>query len=284
MSRIVLETTKVKNTTRIFDMKEKVIKIPFSQNASQVTTGVTLKSGLVITDCFVNVTAAAAGTLNVGLGSTGVDNLIDALSCAATGYKYRDSIESEFLNPLYGAPGSNYVNTAAGLAIGGTVQKVKTANAIEYMIDGIRYSKAATDDLFTFSGWDCAASKAKGAFLYLDTAGAASIVGTADAADVASIVWPDPVVADKCCVGYVTVLQSAGGGFTGATTGFNDATTTDAYTDAVSGTNGSTFGLTDALVAQMGGVRLTSDYEVFYTTSAHAIAGWVYIVVRGGFE
>jgi hypothetical protein len=152
------------------------------------------------------------------------------------------------------------------------------------MIDGIRYSKAATDDLFTFSGWDCATSKAKGAFLYLDTAGAASIVGTADADSVGAIVWPDPVVANKCCIGYVTILQSGGGGFTGATTGFNDATTTDAYLDAVSGTNSSTFGLSDQLVSVMGGVRLTSDYEIFYTTSAHAIAGFVYVVVRGGFE
>jgi hypothetical protein len=272
------------STARIFDMPERVIKFPFSQNATQISTGITLGSGLVVTDVFVNVTAAAAGTLNVGLGSTAVDNVIDALSCASTGYKYRDVIESEFLPSQYGAAGGNFVNTAAGLAVGGTVQKVKTANAIEYTIDGIRYSKAATDDLFTFSGWDCAASKAKGAFLYLDTAGAASIVGTADAASVSAIVWPDPVVAGKCCIGYVTVLQSGGGGFTGATTGFDDATTTDAYTDAVSGTNSSTFGLTDQLVPAMGGVRLASDSEIFYTTSAHAIAGWVYIVVKGGFE
>lgn len=283
MSRIVLDSAKVANTARIFDMKEKVIKFPFSQNATQVSTGITLKSGLVITDAFVRVTTAAAGTLNVGLGSSGVDNLIDALSCSATGYKYRDVIESEFLPPVMGAPGGNFVNTAAGLAIGTTATKVKTANAIEYTIDGVRYSKAATDDLFTFSGWDCADTKSKGAFLYLDAAGAASIVGTADAADVASIVWPDPVVDGKCCIGKVTVTQS-GGGFTGGTTGFDDATTTDLYTDAVSGTNASTFGLTDQLVAQMGGIRLTSDYEIYYSTSAHAIAGWVYIVVRGGFE
>jgi hypothetical protein len=116
MSRIVLDSPEISNTTRIFDMKEKVIKIPFSQNATQVTTGITLKSGLVITDVFVNVTAAAAGTLNVGLGSSGVDNLIDAVSCASTGYIYRDGIESEFMAPVYGAPGGNYVNTAAGVA------------------------------------------------------------------------------------------------------------------------------------------------------------------------
>jgi hypothetical protein len=175
-------------------------------------------------------------------------------------------IESEFLPSAYGAPGGNYVNTAAGLAIGTTTTKVKTANAIEYTIDGIRYSKAATDDLFTMTGMDTTAStKYNGAFLY------------------PGITWPDPVVADKCCIGYVTVVKSDGA-FTGGTTALNAANVTAAYTDGVSGTNSSTFGLTDQLVPSMGGLRLTSDYEIYYSTSAHAIAGFVYIVVKGGFE
>lgn len=285
MSRIHLASPKVAATTKIYDMPERVIKFPFSQNATQVTTGITLKSGLWITDIWANVvTGVASGKLHVGLGSSGTDNLIDNLDCATAGYKYRDVIESEFLPSAYGAPGGNYVNTAAGLAIGTTTTKVKTANAIEYTIDGIRYSKAATDDLFTMTGMDTtAANKYNGAFLYLDSAGAASIVAATEGATLAGITWPDPVVADKCCIGYVTVVKSDGA-FTGGTTALNAANVTAAYTDGVSGTNSSTFGLTDQLVPSMGGLRLTSDYEIYYSTSAHAIAGFVYIVVKGGFE
>lgn len=272
-------------TTRVFDMPERVIKFPFSQNAVAKRTGVVLQSGMWITDIFVQVTTAVGGSsLNVMLGSTGVDNLIDALSCAATGWFYRDALESEFLPSLYGVPGGNHVNTSAGLAIATTKTKVKSVNSIEYFIDGVRYVKAGTDNLFDLTGMNTTGgTKYNGAFLYLDAAGTASIVAATEGATEAAIAWPDPVVADKCCVGKVVVTKSDGA-FTGGTTDLDAANVTATYTNAVSGTNSSTFGLSDRIAMGMLGMRLTSDLELYYSTSAHAVAGWVYVVVRGGFE
>ena len=282
MSRIIMTPSKVQPTARVFDMKERVIKFPFSQNATQLGTGIKLGAGLIVTDIFVKVDAAAAGTLNVGLGSNG-DNLIDALSCAATGYKYRDVLESAFLPSQYGAAGGNYVNTAAGIAIGTTTTKIKSANAIEYTIDGIRYTKAATDDLWIpASVATSAVDLFNGCYLYLDAAGAQSVVDGTEAATLAGITWPDPVVAGKCCIGKITLSDSVGAFVAGeALTGGN---VTVVYTDAVSGTNDDVFGLTSQLVPAMGGVRVATEAEIVYSTSAHAISGWVYVVVRGGFE
>lgn len=115
---------------------------------------------------------------------------------------------------------------AAGLAAGTTPAKVKSVNAIGYIVNGRTYNKAATDDCWTLSGTALGAGEVCAFFLLLDAAGTASIqqsaikkasttTSTTERYVPGAFNWPDPV--DKCVVGACVV--TATGTFTpGSTT------------------------------------------------------------------
>lgn len=120
----------------------------------------------------------------------------------------------------------NYALTSGALAIGTTVQKVKTAKDVNYVINGRAYLKAATDDLFTLSGTTSTARQVTAFYLWLDTAGAASVTQSAikEASTSTSTTtryvagsfgWPE--VTDKALIGAV-VVTNAGSSFIPGTT------------------------------------------------------------------
>lgn len=116
------------------------------------------------------------------------------------------------------------------LAIGFTTTKAKTVGAITYVINGLAYTKAATDDLYTLSGTALTTHQVCAFFLYLNAAGTASIeqsaIATASTASSGYVAgafqWPDPV--DKACIGALLV-KSAGAVFTPGTTALTSVTT-----------------------------------------------------------
>lgn len=93
--------------------------------------------------------------------------------------------------------------TTGALAIGGTATKVKSAAALNYCINNVLYTKAATDDLFAHTDLTVqAANTTKYYLLCMDTSAAGSIVqGTATE-------LPD-VPAGKCAVGYLKIVTVA---------------------------------------------------------------------------
>lgn len=118
--------------------------------------------------------------------------------------------------------------SSGAIAIATTVQKVKSTATINYLINGVYYSKAATDNFWVLTGFDCSASMYNKCLLCIDDAGAMQIAPGTEAAAAADVVLP-AIPANWAVCGYVQVQQSAGGAFTGGTTGLNDATTTDTY-------------------------------------------------------
>ena len=120
--------------------------------------------------------------------------------------------------------------SVAGLAIGTTTSKAKTANAVDYQIHGRAYRKAATDDLFTLSGTALATHQVCAFFLYLDSAGTASVeqsaIKTASTAGSGyfegAFDWPAPV--GKSVIGAL-LIKSGGSTFTPGSTALTTVTT-----------------------------------------------------------
>lgn len=84
------KSTKVIAGTKVWSAPLRVLRVPFSQNATEKDTGVRFMKGDVIEDCRVVVTTAvAASTIDVGLNGTthdDADGLIDGCPCTAVGY------------------------------------------------------------------------------------------------------------------------------------------------------------------------------------------------------
>lgn len=73
------------------------------------------------------------------------------------------------------------VESSTLLADGSTAGKIKLSNAIRYTIDGVPYTKAATDDLWNLSAeTDTASGYYRAYNLFLDTSGTATAVAGAD--------------------------------------------------------------------------------------------------------
>ena len=129
----------------------------------------------------------------------------------------------------------NQITTGTpGLAIGGTATKVQLVNNIEYTINGIGYSKTATDDLWTLTGGVLADGDTRGYYLLLDSSGTATVQATAadSSSGVGGLTWPTPT-ADRVVVGTLTVTTS-GATFTPDTTNLSAAEVTDTYSDGLS--------------------------------------------------
>ena len=125
----------------------------------------------------------------------------------------------------------NFCLSAANHGIGTTTSKSRTTtNVCHYVINGLAYFKAATDDLFTLSGTALTTHQVCVFWLYLNSSGTASIeqsdiktASTAASGYVAgAFQWPDPV--DKAVVGAL-LIKSAGSAFTPGTTALTSVTT-----------------------------------------------------------
>lgn len=117
----------------------------------------------------------------------------------------------------------------ATVAIGTTVQKVRTTTTATYRIDGIFKSKASTDDFWTLSGTTVTDGNFQKYLLCIDASGAASIVEGTQGASAGAVVlpaWP----ASKSVLGILQV-QTVGATFVPGTTGLDAATVTDTYYD-----------------------------------------------------
>ncbi len=63
------------------------------------------------------------------------------------------------------------------IANGTTDGKLKTVNAVDFQIDGVKFTKAGTDDLWDLTGEvDTIAAEFRAYWLYLDSSGVATIV------------------------------------------------------------------------------------------------------------
>lgn len=112
--------------------------------------------------------------------------------------------------------------SSAGLAIGTTVQKVKTATAFRFFADGVYGLKAITDDAFTLAGTVVNATFNVFVFYILSDGTLATLMGTAGATR-GAVVFPT-TPAGAAVIGFVEINPTGTGNFVGGTTGLADGT------------------------------------------------------------
>lgn len=119
-----------------------------------------------------------------------------------------------------------------GIAIGTTTTKIKTAATVNYLIAGVFYAKAATDDFWTLTGFNCTNGNFNKCLLCIDSAGAMQIAVGTEGASAGAVVLP-AIPASYAVVGMVQVNPTGTGDFTGGTTDLDDGTVVPnaTYTD-----------------------------------------------------
>lgn len=136
--------------------------------------------------------------------------------------------------------------SAAGVATGTTTSKVKTVNTLTYTVQGVFYSKGATDDFWTLSGTTVAASSWQKYLLLIDTAGAASVQeATQSVVSAAAVKWTNvsgvsawapfftSISTTKAVVGVLTVATDSTHTFIPGTTLLGAAGITATYVDGI---------------------------------------------------
>ena len=120
-----------------------------------------------------------------------------------------------------------YCMSAPGIVIGsGDAKKMKTTNTVTYCIDGIVYTKATTETVFTDVTVQ-AASTTKFYMLSINAGGTFVITNGPVGGGL-------PATPDGYCpIGYVKVVTDASGTFVPATDDLSDAAVTDTYYDFV---------------------------------------------------
>jgi hypothetical protein len=113
-------------------------------------------------------------------------------------------------------------HVSAGLAIGTTTTKVKTAAAIKLLIDGALVTKAITDDAFTLAG-TVVNAKFNVFVLTMNASGTCTAYMGTDGATLAAVVWPN-IPTGQVIVGYVIINPTGTGNFVGGTTALTDGT------------------------------------------------------------
>jgi len=108
----------------------------------------------------------------------------------------------------------------AGAAAGSATAKVKTANAIDYLINGVYYQLNATDDFVDLTGFDVTDGKTNKCLLCVDSSGDDQIVVGTEASTAAGVTIP-AIPASYAVFAILTVTMD-GGDFTGGTTGLDD--------------------------------------------------------------
>lgn len=126
---------------------------------------------------------------------------------------------------------------SGALAEGTNAATLKTTATIPYMIDGMLYSKAATDNMAITA---CAQQAALTTCIYLVTLNAAGTlvvtkgreVLTADLAKGADSLQFPTKPASQAVIGFFTIITASGYTYTGGTTDNSATGITDAYYDA----------------------------------------------------
>lgn len=118
-----------------------------------------------------------------------------------------------------------YCMSAPLLVIGsGDAKKIKTTNTVTYCIDGVIYTKATAETVFT----DTTVQAISTTHFYLLSVNAAGTLVITNG--LAGEGLPD-TPADYCPIGYVKVVTDATGTFVPATDDLSDAAVTDTYVD-----------------------------------------------------
>lgn len=132
----------------------------------------------------------------------------------------------------------------AGIAIGGTASKVKTAApngaGVDFCINGIAYHLADTDDFWTLSGTTIPVSSSCLVLLCVNSAGTMSIVQgtavlTADITSGAKTLKVPQHAATVCPIGLLRIDTNASVPFVMGTTELSAAGITDTYYDIAMG-------------------------------------------------
>ena len=121
--------------------------------------------------------------------------------------------------------------STCGLAIGSDTTKIKTASICKYLVDGILYTKAATDDIDPTACSAQAASKYAMYLVSINATGTVKVLKGADAANEAAAKLPTPA-AGEAPIGAILVATAASGSgvpFTMGTSNLAGTGVTDTY-------------------------------------------------------
>lgn len=138
-------------------------------------------------------------------------------------------------NHNHGARGGNAVFDKADLAIGTTTSQI-SHSAIEYMIDGLMYSLAASADKATGAAAEQAVSTTALYLLGVNAAGSITVVKSDEVLtalltnDVESIDWP-VMTAGYVPFGAIKIVTNSSTTFTLGTTALNASGVTATYYD-----------------------------------------------------
>jgi hypothetical protein len=127
----------------------------------------------------------------------------------------------------------NMTLTDAASTIATAKAKIKTVtNPISYIIGGTFYSKAATDDFWVLTGFNCTNALYNKCLLCIDSSGNMQIAAGTEGASAGAVVLP-AIPASYAVVGMVQVHPTGTGNFTGGTTELDDGTVVPnaVYTD-----------------------------------------------------
>lgn len=165
----------------------------------------------------------------------------DTVAQSGSDYFARDTVRAE-LNKLMQAHtyfmlnglASTTVATTPAVTIATTASQVKTTNATVLRNAGVLNALAASDDFWTLTGGDLAASSFRRYLLLCDAADAASVLASDDSTvDAASCRWSSLPPNGTAIVGILTVATAAATTFTPGTTLLSAAGITDTYVDGV---------------------------------------------------
>jgi len=132
-------------------------------------------------------------------------------------------------NPSFQSVNGNFVLGNSVLAEGTNAATIKTTAAVDFVISGLAYSKAATDNITVTA---CAAQADLTSCMYLITIDAAGTVTTTKGTEQVTgsgldMLWPT-IPANSAVLGAIKVATS-GATFTAGTTDLGAGTVTDTY-------------------------------------------------------
>lgn len=165
----------------------------------------------------------------------------DTVAQSGSDYFARDTVRAE-LNKLMQAHtyfmlngvASTTVATAPVVDIATTASKVKTTNATVLRNAGALNALAATDDFWTLTGPDLAASSFRRYLLLCDASDTATVMASTDSTtSAADCRWSTLPPNGTAIVGILTVATAAATTFTPGTTLLSAAGITDTYIDGI---------------------------------------------------
>lgn len=128
---------------------------------------------------------------------------------------------------------TNLLNRSTGLAgliIGGTTTKIKTATALPFTINGLAYSKGATDNITIDAGAEQPISTFCKYLVSVIADGTVAVTKGNDAATAVLALLPD-MPAISAPIGYFQVATNGSTTFTAGTTALDAGGITDTYVD-----------------------------------------------------